>query len=128
MYKVLWLLKRKQGISHEEFREHFEREHAPLALKYIGHLFVEYRRNYIDQAMGRLGVDDRGESLYGAMDWNWDCISEWILRDEAAFGAIQAIMTGDVIKQFHALEEKFMDREAQVMLRCAVADTGTGQA
>ena len=125
MYKVLWLLKRKEGISHEEFRDHFEREHAPLALRHIGHLFVEYRRNYVDQAFGRLGVDDKGESIYGPMEWDWDLISEWILPDEATYDEIRKIMTGDVIRQFHELEEKFLDRPAQVMLRCSVADTGT---
>lgn len=124
MFKVLWLLKRKQGITHEEFREHFEREHAPLAMKHIGHLFVEYRRNYIDQTMGRSGVDEQGESIYGPIEWGWDMISEWILPDAAAFAEIQKIMTGDVIRQFHALEEKFLDRPAQVMLRCSVADSG----
>ena len=120
MFKVLWLLKRKEGVSHEQFREHFEKEHAPLAMKHIGHLFVEYRRNYVDQTLGRAGVDERGESIYGPMEWGWDMISEWILPDAAAFAEIQKIMTGDVIKQFHAIEEKFLDRPAQVMLRCSV--------
>lgn len=123
MFKVLWLLKRKEGITHAEFREHFENEHAPLAMKHIGHLFVEYRRNYIDRSLGRSGVDERGESIYGPIDWGWDMISEWILPDAETYGEIQKIMTGDVIKQFHAIEEKFLDRPAQVMLSCSVEES-----
>lgn len=123
MYKVMWLLKRKSGISHEEFRNHFESEHVPLAMKHIGHLMIEYHRNYVNGAMGRLGVDERGESIYGAMDWGWDMISEWILADEQSFRKIQAIMTGDIIKQFHALEEQYLDRPAQVMLSCSVSES-----
>ena len=123
MFKVLWLLKRKQGVTHEQFREHFENEHAPLAMQHIGHLFIEYRRNYIDQSMGRSGVDERGESIYGPIEWGWDMISEWILPDAAAFAEIQRIMTGDVIRQFHAIEEKFLDRPAQVMLSCSVEES-----
>lgn len=46
MYKVMWLMKRKAHLTHEEFREHFERSHAPMAQKFAGHLFAEYRRNY----------------------------------------------------------------------------------
>lgn len=126
MFKVLWLLKRKEGVTHAEFRDHFENEHAPLAMKHIGHLFVEYRRNYIDQTMGRSGVDERGESIYGPIEWGWDMISEWILPDAATFAEIQRIMTGDVIKQFHAIEEKFLDRPAQVMLSCSVEESSQG--
>ena len=48
MYKVIHLVKRKAHLSHEQFREHFERSHAAMALKYCGHLFTEYRRNYVN--------------------------------------------------------------------------------
>ena len=46
MYKVMWLLKRKAGISHAQFREHYENSHVRLAHKYIGHLMLDYKRNY----------------------------------------------------------------------------------
>jgi hypothetical protein len=48
MYKVLHFIKRKKHLSHEQFKEHFERSHAPMALKFCGHLFSEYRRNYVN--------------------------------------------------------------------------------
>ena len=126
MFKVIWLLKRKQGVSHAEFREHFESAHVPLAQKYIGHLFLGYKRTYVDQAFGRLGVDDKGESIYGPREWDFDLISEWLLPDEAAYQEVLKIMTGDVIKQFHALEEQFLDRPSQTMLRCSTVETEGG--
>ena len=52
MYKVMWLLKRKAGISHAQFREHYENSHAKLAHKYIGHLMLEYKRNYKTETWG----------------------------------------------------------------------------
>ena len=48
MYKVLHFIKRKKHLSHEQFKEHFERSHAAMALKFCGHLFAEYRRNYVN--------------------------------------------------------------------------------
>ena len=41
MYKVIHLVKRKSHLTHEQFREHFERSHAAMALKFCGHLFSE---------------------------------------------------------------------------------------
>jgi len=126
MFVVRWLLRRKDGVTHEEFREHFERSHAPLAEKYIGHLMLDYRRIYIDQAFGRTAVDAAGESIYSPIEMGWDLISEWVLPDEQTMAKIQAIMTGDVIKEFHACEEKFLDRESQVMLRCSTVERNRG--
>jgi hypothetical protein len=36
MFKVMWLLRRKPGISHAQFKEHYERSHVVMAQKYIG--------------------------------------------------------------------------------------------
>ncbi|WP_323809663.1 EthD domain-containing protein [Sphingobium baderi] len=38
MIKIIWLLKRKPGMSKEAFREHYENSHVVLAHKYVGHL------------------------------------------------------------------------------------------
>src|SRR3546814_14773322 len=46
MIKMLWLLKRKPGMSKEAFREHYENSHVVLAHKYVGHLLEGYHRNY----------------------------------------------------------------------------------
>ncbi len=59
MYKIIHLIKRKSHLTHDQFRKHFERSHAAMAIKYCGHLFSEYRRNYVDQAFG--GGDSRQE-------------------------------------------------------------------
>jgi hypothetical protein len=73
MYKVIHLIKRKSHLTHEQFREHFERSPAAMALKYCGHLFSEYRRNYVHVVMG--GGDSRQPgSGYGPMEWQWDLL------------------------------------------------------
>ena len=124
MFKVLHFIRRKPHLTHEQFRDHFERSHAAMALRFCGHLFTAYQRNYFTTVY--TGGDARqAGSGYGPRAGDWDLISEWILPDEAAYDEIRKIITGDVIRQFHELEEKFLDRPAQVMLRCSVADTGT---
>ncbi len=124
MYRVIWLMKRRRDLTHEAFREHFERSHAPLALKHVGHLFADYRRMYPDEA--RFGGDPRREgSGFGPGEWQWDLISEWTMPDEAAFDEIMRIMAEPAImREFEEDEDRFIDREATVMIRCTAFDSG----
>ena len=125
MYKVIHLIKRKSHLSHEQFRDHFERSHAAMALKFCGHLFSDYRRNYVNGAFG--GGDSRQvESAYGPMDWEWDLLSEWIVADEAALHEIYRIMESPGIKHlFEEDEDRIIDRRATVTMPITVCDTGT---
>jgi hypothetical protein len=125
MYKVIHLVKRQAHLTHEQFRTHFERSHAPMALKYCGHLFTDYRRNYVDTVLG--GGDPRVEgSGFGPMPWQWDLLSEWIMPDEAAFREVTRIMETDPIKRYFLEdEERFIDRKEIVMMPCVVRTTGT---
>ena len=125
MFKVLHFIKRKPHLSHAEFRAHFERSHAAMALKFCGHLFCEYRRNYVDTVF--TGGDSRDPaSGYGPRGWDWDLISEWILPDEAALHEIYRIMQQPGIDElFRADEDRFIDRRATVTAVCDVADVGT---
>ena len=125
MYKVLHFIKRKQNLTHAQFKEHFERSHAAMALKFCGHLFSDYRRNYVDMAW--FGGDSRQEgSGYGLREWNWDLISEWILPDEAALQEIYRIMnTPGIASLFEEDEDRIIDRTATVTVPCGVLDVGT---
>ena len=72
--KVIVMLKRKPGLSPEEFRHKYETGHAPLAVKLFGHLWTEYRRNYLGAANSF--VDVKGAPVAGSVD----TISALILR------------------------------------------------
>jgi hypothetical protein len=125
MYKVLHFIKRKPHLTHEQFKDHFERSHAAMALKFCGHLFSEYRRNYVNIAY--TGGDSRQEgSGYGPREWDWDLISEWILPNEEALNEIYRIMQSPGIDElFWADEDRFIDRTATVTVACDVRDVGT---
>lgn len=124
MYKVLHFIKRKPHLTHEQFRDHFERSHAAMALKFCGHLFLEYRRNYVGTVF--TGGDSRDpDSGYGPRTWEWDLISEWILPSEDALNEIYRIMQEPGIDHlFHEDEDRFIDRRATVTVPCEVRDRG----
>jgi hypothetical protein len=127
MYKVMWFLKRKPGLTHEQFRDHFEASHAPMALRFAGHLYSGYQRNYVTQVWS--GGDPRAENGgFGPHEFGWDLISEWIMPDEESYLEIQRIMESPGIKeQFWEDEDRFIDRTAIVMIPCEVRDTGVGK-
>lgn len=126
MYKVMWLLRRKAGISHAEFREHYENSHVKLAHKYIGHLMLDYKRNYKIETWGGGVPTDTGGG-FGPVEWAYDCVTEWVMPDEAAFDEINRIFADPVIgKIFHDDEEHFLDRDSILLIKCSVVDTGCG--
>jgi hypothetical protein len=122
MYKVVWLLRRKQGLTHEQFRAHFEGSHVPLAQKYIGHLFADYRRNYASEIWA--GGDPRKEGGgFGPKPWDYDVISEWIFAKEEDFHELNRILAQpEVAKLFHEDEDRFLDRNGFVMIPCQVVE------
>jgi hypothetical protein len=124
MYRIMFLLKRKPHLTHQQFREHFERSHAAMALKFCGHLFTQYQRHYIDEVMS--GGDSRKpNSGFGPHPFNWDLLSVWTLPSEENYNeVIRLMLTPELDPLFEADEDRFIDRSATVMIPCTVADTG----
>jgi hypothetical protein len=119
------MVKRKSHLTHEQFREHFERSHAAMAMKFCGHLFSRYRRIYVNQVFG--GGDSRVEgSGYGPMESGWDLLSEWVLPTEENLRKIYRIMeTPGIQHLFREDEDRFIDRTATITMPCVIFDTGT---
>jgi uncharacterized protein (TIGR02118 family) len=99
MIKTIALIKRKPGMSQEDFVKHYEDNHAPLALKHFP-TFKKYVRNY---PIAMPGTDES----------DFDCITEFWFDDIEGALKVQEIL-GDykteVGKIFLADEEKFQDR------------------
>lgn len=126
MVTIMWLLRRKPGISFEQFREHYETSHAVLGAKYFGHLMTGYRRNYVLPAETVAAVSPVMGAVLGAKGWDYDCIAEWDLRDEAAFEQVVATLSDPVIgKLFHDDEEHFLDRSSVRLVRYERRETDT---
>lgn len=124
MAKLVFFLRRKPGITPEEFRNHYENSHVKLAQKYIGHLLVGYHRNYpilayLDPSNIAPGTEPE------PYDIGYDAITEMRVRDAAAVEEIARIFNDPVIQPIlREDEEKFLDQKASVMIVCDEANTG----
>ena len=81
--KMMVLVKRKSGLTVEEFRDGYEGSHSRIAVELFGHLWSEYRRNYL-QAGHSFAQGPRSGDTGSPDEFGYDAISEFILRDEAA--------------------------------------------
>jgi hypothetical protein len=104
MLKVMLFMKRKPGLSLEEFIEHYERVHVPLALTNARNL-VHYERHYLRP--GRFVPF--GDEL---VEPDYDVITELWYDDEASFHAQQELLRRhpEVLDDIVADEEQLFDR------------------
>jgi len=105
MVKGIALLKRKPGLTPEEFRKHYEESHAPLALKVVPTI-KRYVRNYITTVAFTAGGE---EPLF-------DCITEQWFDDMEGLQAMMAIGGTDAGRAIAEDERKFLDRKKTVYL------------
>ena len=97
VHKLLIFLKRKPGTSLAEFREHYERRHVPLCLRYMAGP-LRYRRRYI-------------EPTEGLPEPDFDVITELWFADAAMRDGVIAAMAADRMPaDVIADEERFLDR------------------
>ncbi len=101
-YKILIFLKRRPGMSIEDFRRYYEEVHVPLALKYSQGL-SRYIRRFIDP-MPNPETGDSGELAY-------DVITELWFEDEAVFRATAKFMSTHMMSdEIVEDEKKLFDR------------------
>jgi hypothetical protein len=115
--KLIFMFKRKPGLTHAQFRNHYETSHVPLVHKYLSHLFVDYRRNYVTGALGQSAQTDRTPPT--EQDIGFDAITELWFEDEAAVAEMRAITADEAIgRLFYEDELKFFDRAACRIVTC----------
>jgi hypothetical protein len=108
MLKLVGFLKRKPGMSMEDFRSHYENNHAPLAVNLLP-LMIDYRRSYLisdepfqaDHVPGNESKPD------------FDAVVEiWYLNRAEYEESLETLRRTDVGRQLLEDEERFMDRSA----------------
>lgn len=104
--KRILLIKRKPGTTHEQFRDYYETSHSQLALRLLGDLMLDYRRNYVQPA-------DPSTTGTPRPGLDHDVVTELWFKDRATMEAFYArVRRPDISAQIAADEEKFMDRPA----------------
>lgn len=128
MIKIIYFLKRKPGISAEQFRAQYEDSHVLLAKKYIGHLLNDYVRNYPTFALLNPSNIPPGTTPE-PYDIGYDCITEMHVPDQAAIEEITRIFNDPEINPILVEDElRFLDRDKTVMIMVDVVNTGFNQA
>ncbi len=102
MIKVMVMIKRKPGISHEEFCKHYEEVHVPLALKLLPTI-KKYVRNHV-------------VTFPGTEELGFDCITEFWYDDMEGVQASLDTLNSDAGQVIHNDEATFMDKDKQVVL------------
>lgn len=88
-HKILLLMKRKPGITMEEFHDYYENRHVPLAMKYNDGSISRYFRRYLTP----LPHAESGT----CEELPYDVISEMWFDDEAKFKAMVDYLSNTVM-------------------------------
>lgn len=106
MIKAIALLRRKPGLTREEFIVYYETRHAPLIRSLLPGI-ADYRRNYVDRA-------GAFESAVAAIDF--DSVTEMRFADRATYDAFLARAADpEVARRIAEDEENVFDRAATRM-------------
>jgi hypothetical protein len=101
MFKVLVFLKRKPGMSREDFRAYYETRHTALIAE-VAPRPGTYRRNF-------LMIGDA--TNVGAEDLDFDVVTEMEFADRGEYGRWFAALTAPGSRErLEADESRFVDR------------------
>lgn len=117
--KMVILIKKKKGMSREDFIHHYETSHSVIGRRLLGHLWTKYVRNYPLSLMEYQPEDNSVEDSY-------DAITEIWIKDEAAVEEMARIINiPENNKIILEDEEKFQERKHTRLLMVEEVDTGT---
>jgi len=104
MIKTVGLLKRRQGMSTDEFRTHYETTHRVIGEKYLGGYAVKYMRRFLNPA------SESDTATFGAAG-DFDVIMEIWYPDQVTYEAASAhLAEPEVVAEILADELKLFDR------------------
>lgn len=112
MHKLMMFMKRKEDISFEQFRAHYENVHIPAVAKWVGHLFTQstryYPQGHMNFYVGRPDADASPENDGGV---DYDAVSVYTIRDEAALEELMRIAADPEFTHWVTQDEaNFVDR------------------
>jgi hypothetical protein len=100
MFKFLNFLVRKPGLTPEQFRDYYDKNHVPLAFKTFPQI-LEHRRNY---------PADNGTLFPAGVHQPWDAIVEIYLDSREGFDAMMAFLSdADKSREIVTDGDQFLD-------------------
>ena len=101
MIKSIALIKRKSGLSREEFIKHYEEVHVPLILKYVPTI-RRHVRNHIISALRQKELE-------------FDCITEAWFDDMDGYKTAIGVWRTEIGQVIRDDEDIFLDRSKLLM-------------
>ncbi|NLT07679.1 MAG: EthD domain-containing protein [Solirubrobacterales bacterium] len=108
MIKVVALLKRKPGLTSEEFSAHYFERHAPLFRAVVPDEVAVGIVHYVQNHAVAVGG--------GRFEPPYDCVTEMGFADRAAMARWKEFYEGPGGEPLRRDEERFMDRDARVVV------------
>ena len=119
MLKMVILIRKKRGMSREDFIHHYETSHAVIGKRLLGHLWVKYVRNYPISLMEYQPENNSADDSY-------DAVTElWFKDQEAVDEMARIINIPENNKLILEDEEKFQERLHTRLLMVEEIDNGT---
>lgn len=107
--QMIIMLKRKIGMSKEEFREYYEKEHIVLADQHLGDLIGSHKRIYLDDLTAF--PEDWNGMVAGATLAGFDAVSFYSYKDDRSAEEYRRRMADETLSRLLIEdEEKFLDR------------------
>lgn len=101
MIKMMAIVRRKNGMSFEDFRRHYETRHVPLVKGLMGDNLTRYIRNYVTKEANPFDIGPGSD---------FDCITEFYFPDKGALErAVAAIESPENAPTVRADEARFLD-------------------
>ena len=120
--KKIVMVKRKVGLTPEEFRDGYENSHSRIAVELFGHLWTSYKRNYLTTGHSfAADGEDKGPAEAG-----FDAVSEFILRDADAYAEMGRIAAAH-IERIKQDEARWFDQSRCFLMSCeTIEEPGLG--
>ena len=109
--KMLCMFKRRADLTHEQFREYYETQHAVLSARLYPFL-KDYRRNYMRQDMRATGATN----MATPPGLHFDVVTEVSFHSQDDFQRMLDILAVPATREAVIVdEEQFMDRSATLV-------------
>ena len=103
IYKILFFMKRRPGMTVAEFRDYYEKHHAPLCAKYTTGV-----KRYVRRFLDPLPDAETGKNE----ELPYDVVTELWFDDEAVFrGTVNYLSTSIMPDEVVEDEKKLFDRK-----------------
>lgn len=109
MYKIVLLIKRKEGLSKQEFEDYYESNHAPLAKRVMPGMCA-YKRTFLEPLSTSQSSPTDFDLEQHSPFSEYDVVTEFYWSDAENFQKAVEFMNSDAAQVLVEDELKFMDR------------------